>query len=132
MLMTPKQAHQWLSDNWRSVHQSFEDIAARRVRYAAPADGYMTNRGPNAPGVYFLFDEDCLQYAGKAARIAARTWTHFTARRIPWRYLSWIECPHEVSEEVEHFYIDLFDPPYNVKFDERFGLHMASLVDGSA
>lgn len=120
----------WLQHNWNPLHQSLDEISARKVKYALnDGNGYLENMGPNGSGVYFLFDEEELAYIGKATTISQRLWRHFVDSDIRWRDVSWIEMPVECSEEVEHYYIYKFDPPMNTRKLVR-GEFMRKLVEG--
>ncbi len=120
----------WLQHNWKPLHQTLDEISARKVKYALnDGSGYLQNMGPNESGVYFLFDGDELMYIGKATSINRRLYRHFDGNSFPWRNVSWIEMPQECAEEVEHYYIHALNPPMNVRKLVR-GEFMKKLVNG--
>jgi GIY-YIG catalytic domain-containing protein len=79
---------------------------AMRVRSPLPA--------PIKSGIYFLIQNNRIVYVGQSTNVGSRINTHITTNKLSFDAAVWFEVPLNELADVEHFWIWLLRPPYNV------------------
>lgn len=78
-------------------------------------------REPDKPacGVYFLFQDDILQYVGASINVHQRIMSHSDRKRITFNRVAFIELPPSTMLDSERAIIEHLRPPHNHQFNKQ-------------
>lgn len=110
--MTP---NDWFKRNVYKFLYAAEHI----IKEAVP---YENDEGPWSSGIYFLLKNDEIMYVGLSQIIRKRLNEHSTKGWEFNRYWCFGGVPKFFIENVEAFYIDVLQPPRNIKYTSISGI----------
>lgn len=99
---------EWVMQNWRHLYPPIGEILRHRQPFPCQEPGMYCRAW-----VYFLMEDWEVLYVGKTWALGQRFCEHRQYADVT--HVALHRVPRDMAEDIEGFYIELLDPPGNVK-----------------